>query len=98
MEHISLIIKRIIKKLRRKVTYSPHITIHSINPYKFNVIDTDGTIIIEDCPILELKNDNICKIRKCPLNDNGKCLSSNPPTSFENIRDTKFNNIIRDKK
>lgn len=77
MEHISLIIKRTIKKLRGKVTY-PYITIHSINPYKFNVIDKDDVIIIEDCPILELENDNICKIRKCPLNDNGKCLSSNP--------------------
>ena len=96
MEPLGSILKRVMKKLRGRAAF-PIITIHPTDHHEFDVTN-QGVIIIEDCPILELKNDNICKIRKCPLNDNGKCLSSNPPTPFENIRGTKFNKIIRDKK
>ena len=96
MEPLGSILKRVMKKLRGRAAF-PIITIHPTDHHEFDVTN-QGVVIVEDCPILKLNDDNMCKIRGCPFNNRGKCSECNPPSLYENIRGTKFNKIIRDKK
>ena len=59
------------------------------------VVEDDGKVLVEECPILDLENDAECPL-DCPFNENLKCtqVSKVSEISHPNIRDKKWTDLF----